>query len=65
MLKLFKRFGWFKPTLTQDNLAQYAQQVSSICKTLEQQNLAIVDDSIESTSGYNNDQLVIPFLLNI
>jgi len=58
MFKFFKKLGWFSPVLTEQILADYAVQVRSICHTIEQQNLAIVNDAIETSSGHNNYKLV-------
>jgi len=58
MFKFFKKLGWFSPALTEQMLADYAVQIQSICHKIEQQNLAIVNDSIENTSGHNNYKLV-------
>lgn len=66
ILSLFKRFNFFNKTfkqapmqaLTKEDLTLFAKQINDICDTVEEKNLTLVSNLIESTSGHNNYNLV-------
>jgi len=66
LLNIFKRFNLFKQSVTQppiqaltkEDLAKLAQQINELCDRVEEKNLTLVSNTIESTSGHNNHRLV-------
>jgi len=65
-MKLFKYFGFFnkktKPPsiekISEQDLALLAKQTYDLCDSVEEKNLTLVSNFIESTSGHNNYNLV-------
>jgi len=60
LLNLFKR-AIKHPSiqaLTEQDLAQLSQQINDLCDSVEEKNLTLVSNTIESTSGHNNYNLV-------
>jgi len=66
VLNFLKRFSLFgKVTeqspiekISEQDLALFAQQINDFCDTVEEKNLTLVSNIIESTSGHNNYRLV-------
>ncbi len=58
IFNFFKRFSFLKKALTKEDLTLFAQQINDICDSVEEKNLTLVSNTIESTSGHNNYNLV-------
>ncbi|GAA6170695.1 hypothetical protein NBRC116592_03650 [Colwellia sp. KU-HH00111] len=58
IFNFIKRFIFPKKALTKEDLTLFAQQINDICDNVEEKNLTLVSNTIESTSGHNNYNLV-------
>lgn len=66
MLNFLKRFSLFGRVaeqspiekITKEDLKQFAQQINDLCDSVEEKNLTLVSNAVESTSGHNNHRLV-------
>jgi hypothetical protein len=45
--------------LTESELAQFSDHIHQICDSVQERNLTLVSNAIESTSGHNNHKLVV------
>jgi len=66
VLNFLKRFNLFgKVTeqspiekISEQDLALFAQHINELCDNIEEKNLTLVSNTVESTSGHNNHRLV-------
>lgn len=58
IFSFIKRFIFPEKLLTKKDLTLFAQQINDICDSVEEKNLTLVSNVIESTSGHNNRKLV-------